>query len=89
MLSPDRPTTLARTTVFRRGDLVLRLAEVHGDPDEALDRVAAAAVRGGGADTLAELVTADENLRDAGGFRAFLERISVPVLTDRRIGGPR
>ncbi|MFE2584103.1 SchA/CurD-like domain-containing protein [Streptomyces sp. NPDC059378] len=88
VLRPDTPTTLARTTIFRRGDVVLRLAEVHGDTSEALDRIATAAVRSGGADKLAALVAADENLHDTDGFRAFLERISVRMLTDRRIGAP-
>ncbi|WP_405682976.1 SchA/CurD-like domain-containing protein [Streptomyces sp. NBC_00057] len=88
VLRPTTPTTLARTTIFRRGDLVLRLAEVQGDTDEALDRIAEAATRHGGADKLAELVEADENLHDTAGFRAFLERISVRLLTDRRIGAP-
>ena len=88
VLDPDSPTTLARTTVFRRGDTVLRLVEVHGDTGEALDRIAAAAVRSGGAGKLAALVAADENLHDTDGFRAFLERISAVTLTDRRIGVP-
>ncbi|WP_052852535.1 SchA/CurD-like domain-containing protein [Streptomyces avicenniae] len=88
VLAPASPTTLARTTVFRRGDVVLRLAEVHGDPGEALDRIAEAAVRSGSGDKLATLVAADENLHDTGGFRAFLERISTRLLTDRRIGAP-
>jgi hypothetical protein len=88
VLRPDSATTLARTTIFRRGDVVLRLAEVHGDTGEALDRIAEAAVRSGGAARLAALVTADENLDDAGGFRDFLQRITVRMLTDRRIGVP-
>jgi hypothetical protein len=86
VLRPDTSTTLARTTIFRRGDLVLRLAEVQGDTAEALDRIAEAATRPGAAGKLAGLVDADENLHDTAGFRAFLERISVRLLTDRRIG---
>lgn len=88
VLRPDAPTTLARTTIFRRGDVVLRLVEVRGGIEDALDRIAAAATRHGGGDKLAELVDAAENLHDTGGFKAFLERISVPLLTDRRIGVP-
>lgn len=88
VLRPAAPTTLARTTIFRRGDLVLRLAEVQGDTDEALDRIAEAATRHGGTDLLAALVEAGENLQDTAGFRAFLERISVRLLTDRRVGAP-
>ncbi|MGW1156973.1 SchA/CurD-like domain-containing protein [Streptomyces sp. NPDC002513] len=88
VLGSDAPTTLARTTIFRRGDIVVRLAEVHGDTGEALDRIALGAVRSGGADKLAALVTAGEDLHETDGFRAFLERISVPMLTDRRIGAP-
>lgn len=87
-LRPDTPTTLARPTIFRRGDAVLRLAEVHGDTGEALDAMAVAAIRSGGTDKLTELVVADENLHEADGFRAFLERISARLLTDRRIGVP-
>ncbi|TDU02183.1 SchA/CurD like domain-containing protein [Streptomyces sp. 846.5] len=88
VLRPDAATILARTTIFQRTDVVLRLVEVHGDTDEALDRIALAAVRSGGGAKLAPLVTADEDLEDPQGFRAFLRRITVRMLTDRRLGVP-
>ncbi|GLF95488.1 SchA/CurD-like domain-containing protein [Streptomyces yaizuensis] len=86
VLSPDSPTTLARTTIFRRGDVVLRLVEVRGSTGDALDRIAAAATRHGGGGRLAELVESTENLHGTEGFRSFLARISLPLLTDRRTG---
>jgi hypothetical protein len=88
VLRPDATTTLARTTIFQRGDVVLRLAEVHGDPGEALDRIAEAAVRSGGGARLAPLITGGGDLDSTAGFRAFLERITARLLTDRRIEVP-
>jgi hypothetical protein len=88
VLGPATPTVVAGTTVFRRGDLVLRLIEVHGDPDTALAEIAEAAVRGGAAEKLAPLVEADEKLGDPDGFALFLRRCSASLLTDRRIGAP-
>jgi hypothetical protein len=88
VLAPDRPTILARTTIFVRGDVLVRVVDVDGDIDEALDRLATAAVASGGTRALAELVTTDIDLGDEAGFRSFLSACRMRVLTDRRIGVP-
>jgi SchA/CurD like domain len=81
-------TTLAHTAVYRRRDIVVRLIEVDGSVDEALDHLATVASRAPSAAKLAEMLDTDADLTTRSGFREFLDRASMTMLTDRRVGVP-
>lgn len=81
-------TALAATTVFRRGDLLVRMFEVDGELDEALDHLAAAAASSPVVAELAGAVATPQDLTTAAGFRGFLDDCRMELLTDRRVEVP-
>lgn len=79
-------TSLAATMVFQRDDVVMRLIEVDGSVDAALDHLAVVAARAETSAILGGLVRSPHDLTSVEGFRAFLRDNSMSVLTDRRAG---
>jgi heme-degrading monooxygenase HmoA len=90
--TPDGPVLAA--TVFHRDDLVVRLVDVAGDPDEAPDFVLGLHDRAGSSDApgiavaerLLDLESAgiDGPLSDTGTLSRLLARARMTPLTDRR-----
>ncbi|MFF4712925.1 SchA/CurD-like domain-containing protein [Streptomyces eurythermus] len=84
----DVKTTLAATTVFSRGDVLVRLLEVDGSVDDALDHLARVAAAAPSAGLLGELLDTPEDLTTVDGFRRFLATHSMRLISDRRVGVP-
>ncbi|MEY7970792.1 SchA/CurD-like domain-containing protein [Saccharomonospora xinjiangensis] len=79
-------TALVDTTVFRKGDLVIRVLDVEGDPDEALDRLGPVVLGGPTAPALTELLEPGWNLGTAAGRARFLAEQRMTVVTHREAG---
>ncbi len=77
-------TRLQSTTVFRHGDTVMRLFEVTGDLDEAVEHLVRASALQTAGRGLAEHVEDGVDLTTADGLRAFFQRQLMSVVTDRR-----
>lgn len=77
-------TRLHSTTVFRYGDIVVRMFEITGDLDEAIGYlVRAAALRSTGRG-LAEFLDEGIDLTGENGLRSFFHQQLMSVVTDRR-----
>jgi hypothetical protein len=87
-LTPDVPTTVARTTIFANRDVAVWVVDVAGDPDEALDGLAAAAVRSGAVPELTRFVGVAQDITTRPRFREFLADCTARALSDRRVGVP-
>jgi hypothetical protein len=87
-LTPETPTTLARTTIFAEGDVVVWVVDVAGEPDEGLDGLAALAVGSGCAREVTRFVDAAHDITTRIGFRRFLTDCGMRVLADRRMEVP-
>jgi hypothetical protein len=87
-LTPETPTTLARTTIFARGDVVVWVVDVAGEPEEGLDGLAAVAVGSGCAREVSRYVDAAHDITSRTGFRRFLTTRTMRILTDRRVVMP-
>ncbi|WP_083852942.1 SchA/CurD-like domain-containing protein [Saccharomonospora glauca] len=79
-------TGLIGTTVFRHGDLVIRVLDVEGDPDEAIDRLGPAVVGGPTAKAMTELLEPGWNLTTAAGRARFLSEQRLTLVTHREAG---
>ncbi len=79
-------TGLVGTTVFRHGDLVIRVLDVEGDPDEAIDRLGPAVVGGPTAKALTELLEPGWNLATATGRARLLAEQRLTLVTHREAG---
>ena len=77
-------TAMASTTVFRRGDFVIRLAELAGDPEEGLAHLSRVISRAPSTPELNALMEPGCVLTDEEGCRAFLASARLILLTDRR-----
>jgi hypothetical protein len=84
----DQPTTLAGTTIFAKGEVLVRVIDIAGNVEAALDEVAAAAVATGRALEVSEVVDTELDITTVSGFRQFLADHTMRTLTDRRVGGP-
>lgn len=84
----DAHTTLASTTVFRRGDVLVRMFEVDGSVTDALDHLARAAASAATAAELSDLLETSADLTTETGWRTLLEDCRMELLTDRRVGVP-
>jgi len=77
-------TAMASTTVFRKDDFVVRLAELAGDPDEGLAHLSRAVSRAPTTPELNALMEPGCVLTDEAGCREFLASGRLVLLTDRR-----
>lgn len=77
-------TRLVSTTVFRKGDTLIRLFEFDGELEEAINLVSQAAAVQGVGRQLAPLLKEGIDLRTDQGLRAFFSEHIMSVVTDRR-----
>lgn len=82
-MSGATSTTLASTSLFRRGDLVVRLVEVAGDISSGMEHLRRTASRGPGAQRLAGLLRPGFDLRTESGFDRFLSAGRLRPIGDR------
>ncbi|WP_197319855.1 SchA/CurD-like domain-containing protein [Saccharomonospora sp. NB11] len=80
-------TGLTGTTVFRHGDFVVRVLDVEGDADEAIDRLGPTVVGGPTAAALTELLEPGWNLATAAGRAKFLAESRLTLVTHREADG--
>ena len=77
-------TRLHSTTVFRHEDTVVRLFEISGDLDEAIEHLVRAAALQSAGQGLAEFLDAGVDLTSQDGLRSFFHQQLMSVVTDRR-----
>jgi hypothetical protein len=75
---------LHSTTVFRHEDTVVRLFEISGDLDEAIEHLVRAAALQSAGQGLAEFLDAGVDLTSQDGLRTFFHEQLMSVVTDRR-----
>ncbi|MGW9479525.1 SchA/CurD-like domain-containing protein [Saccharomonospora azurea] len=80
-------TGLAGTTVFRHGDFVVRVLDVEGDADEAIERLGPTVIGGPTAAALTELLEPGCNLATAAGRAKFLAEARLTLVTHREADG--
>lgn len=80
----DSRTSLASTSLFRRGDLVVRLVEVAGDIATGFAHLRATVSRSPSAGPLAELLDDGYDLRTEAGFTRFLSTSAMTLVSDHR-----
>lgn len=78
-------THLLSTTVFRHGDNVVRLFEIAGDLDEAIEHLVRAAELQQAGRGLAAFLADGTDIRDEHGLRRFFTDQLMTVVTDRRV----
>jgi SchA/CurD like domain len=76
-------TRLLSTTVFRHGDIVVRMFEIAGDLDEAIGHLVRAAALQSAGRGLAEFLDAGVDLTSQDGLRTFFHEQLMSVVTDR------
>jgi SchA/CurD like domain len=77
-------TRLHSTTVFRHEDTIVRLFEITGDLDEAIEHLVRATALQSAGQGLAEFLDAGVDLTSQDGLRTFVHEQLMSVVTDRR-----
>jgi len=86
-------TRLLSTTVFRKGDTVVRVFEIAGDLDEAIEHMARAAELSDMGKSLGDRLDDSVDLTTSEGIRAFFHGQLMEIVVDRSgpphgVGGP-
>jgi hypothetical protein len=81
---PPGPTKLLGTAVFRKDDLVIRVFDIQGDYDEAVELLAKARPLQEAGRSLAPFLEPGTDISDEQGLRRFLRERRMRVVTDRR-----
>jgi hypothetical protein len=79
---------LRSTTVFRKGDVVVRVFELDGDLDQAIEHMVRASALSDVGRRLKPLLSEDVDLTTEDGLRGFFRNQMMTVLTHREIGPP-
>lgn len=82
-LAAGGATKLRSTTVFRKDDVVVRVFEIDGDLDEAIEHMARATELSNVGEALAPLLDESVDLRTPEGLREFFRSQMMEVVTDR------
>lgn len=82
------PIVLLGTTVFRKGDLVVRMFEIDGALDDAAEHLSRSGALLQAGRQLQHLLDTGVNLSTSEGMRRFLREQSMTVVTDRVAGVP-
>lgn len=82
-LSAGGDTKLRSTTVFRKGDVVVRVFEIYGDLDEAVEHMVRATELSDTGEKLKPLMDASVDLTTTEGLRRFFRDQLMEVVTDR------
>lgn len=77
-------TRLWSTTVFRHGDTAVRLFEITGDLDEAIEHLVRASALQRAGRGLADFIDDSVDLTGEDGLRSFFHQQMMSVVTDRR-----
>jgi hypothetical protein len=80
-------TRLLATTVFRKDDIVVRMFEIEGDINEAIEHMVKAAELSDAGKGLAPFLQEGFDLTTADGLRAFFSDQLMEVVTDRSVPG--
>jgi hypothetical protein len=80
-------TMLLSTTVFRKGDTVVRVFEIDGDLQEAIDHMVRAAELTDAGKGLAPFLQEGFDLTTSDGLRAFFNDQLMDLVTHRAIPG--
>jgi hypothetical protein len=82
-LSAGGATKLRSTTVFRKGDVVVRVLEIEGDLDEAIEHMVRATELSNVGEALRPLLDDSVDLTTPDGLRRFFREQMMDIVTDR------
>jgi hypothetical protein len=81
--NPNAPVRLISTTVFRKGDVVVRVFDIEGSLEQAIEGLVRAAELMDVGRRLAPLLAAEADLTTTEGLRRFFTNQMMEVLTHR------
>lgn len=84
LLGTARTTVLASTTVFRRGDLVVRVADFVGDLEQAAAHLGRTVIGAATTPALSALLEPGWDLTTEAGFQRFFAEQRLDLVTDRQ-----